>query len=689
MGLTFPNHEQRVEPILVPRVETTGERHQQFLQHFGLRELPFGVTPNPGFLFSSKRHRAALESLVQSIESNLGFTVLLGEPGMGKTTLLRQLLRQYRDSARTAFLFQTQGKRYDLLRYLASELELPDSKGDEVLLHQGLKEMLVNEARAGRKVLIIVDEAQNLRQSSLEAIRLLSDFETSRTKLLHIILAGSARLGETLQAPELSSLAQRIMTICRLEPFTPEEVKAYIAFRLETAGCRFAGSVFSAKAMAAIAEESGGVPRLINSVCYGALFMAFGDGKRHVNVELVRRAAGGLDLWDRSAGLNARGDGHLLRAEEQNGSNSFSNINIAEEPGAGDVASHLKESFPAMAGPEPDEHEESWPAEQNPTNRAEAAQFSSSFSCVSSSQQWNESIPDAARRNAPSVGVPALSAFFRFATAKTDRSTALLAVLVAITLVLWVGLYQLRDKDVRDAAAGGTANPVPAAAIAHSPANEVPRSAAAEAAQPNTEKPHQTSLPSGLLVVPTASGQTNNGSANRKTRESTGSHTTAPIVETLAQTESPSKISRQSGGANDEAEPAVPAKPGTISRLSSQANLPLANVQPRIPLLNMAAMTTSPSTPDVSQRRPVKVVQPEYPEVAKIRHIGGVVLLELEVDARGDVQKVRPVSGNTVLSEAAQAAARQWHYPPSSDDQAAPYIVQVRFNFSLNSEKNR
>src|SRR5258708_5914878 len=147
------------------------DRGEELLTHLGFREHPFGVTPNPVFLFSSTVHRMALQSMIGAIESNLGFTVLLGDPGMGKTTLLFQLLTLYRDSARTAFIFQTQYKRHDLLRHLASELELSPNKDDEVSLHQALKEMLVNEAVAGRKVLIILDEAQNLQASSLEAIR--------------------------------------------------------------------------------------------------------------------------------------------------------------------------------------------------------------------------------------------------------------------------------------------------------------------------------------------------------------------------------------------------------------------------------------------------------------------------------------------------------------------------------------
>src|SRR5579864_5592204 len=136
MYSTFTNVINEQASILVPTAASARDQDEKLLRHFGFRESPFGVTPNPSFLFSSRMHCAALQSMIQSIESNLGFTVLLGGPGMGKTTLLLQLLTQYRDSARTAFIFQTQCKRYDLLRFLASELELPVVQHDEVGLHQ-------------------------------------------------------------------------------------------------------------------------------------------------------------------------------------------------------------------------------------------------------------------------------------------------------------------------------------------------------------------------------------------------------------------------------------------------------------------------------------------------------------------------------------------------------------------------
>src|SRR5690348_2910064 len=275
----------------------------EFLSYFGFRESPFGVTPDPGFLFFSRRHREALDAMIQAIESNLGFTVLLGEPGLGKTTLLFQLLAQYRDCARTAYIFLTRCKPNDLLRYLASELELPGLNRDEVAFHQRLNDLLVSEARAGRKVLIILDEAQNLNHASLETIRLLSGFETPSSKLLHVILAGSGRLGETLLAAKQSPLAQRISTQCRLEPLNADEVREYIRFRLGIAGANDIRGLFPPDALDEVAIQSGGVPRMVNSISYHALWLAFSRGERQLSAAAVREAARDLNL-STSTGMN-------------------------------------------------------------------------------------------------------------------------------------------------------------------------------------------------------------------------------------------------------------------------------------------------------------------------------------------------------------------------------------------------
>lgn len=690
MGSTFPNRWQQVPPVSAPGMLAAEERSQEFLQHFAMRELPFGVTPNPSFLFSSDMHRAALQSMVQAIESNLGFTVLLAEPGLGKTTLLLQLLNQYRDSARTAYLFQTQGKRYDLLRYLAAELELPDTKGDEFLLHHRLKEMLINEARAGRKVLVIVDEAQNLNQSSLEAIRLLSDFETARTKLLHIIIAGSAQLGETLKARELLPLAQRITTICRLEPLTPEEVKAYVICRLETAGSKVSGKLFSAQALAEIAEETGGVPRLINSVCYRALSMAFAKGERQVSNTMVRQAARDLDLSDRGFGLHLTGGEHPVQTRNHNDENFFSVSDMTEEPRPGGAGLDFDERFPEGNGQEPGEHPELHPLVESSGASHRPAQTTPSSLRPSSPPPRDNGIPIAAHKHSLAntmnfngifvrgIGVPGLFPFLRSARMKTDRATALVTILVAIALVLWASMFKLRSTVSYTASAP---NPVQTESIAHSPLRgpETPGLGSTGLKANNNNNVLTSGLPQE--TARTLSTGTNVEKSGRRMAS-------VPAFETLPQTELPSRIDRQSARPK---ESTTLSQPELISNLSHSSNLPLpsAAARPVIPQFAAAAATAStPEATDSLPRRAIKVVQPEYPQMAKIRRIGGVVLLELEVDASGKVQKVHSVGGNSLLTEAAEAAARQWQYSPLPN-QTTPSVILVQFNFSLNSQLNR
>src|SRR5437868_1196666 len=208
-----------------------------FLDYYRLREQPFGVTPDPRFLYFSPAHREALASLLYGIEAGRGFLALIAQPGMGKTTLLFQFLQHLRGSARTVFVFQTQCNSRELLRYILAELEI-DVSGtwDLVRMHEAFNQGLLREAHAGRKVVIIIDEAQNLTESVLETIRLLSDFETPQRKLLQIILAGQPQLADKLSSRALAQLRQRISIICRLTPLSPEETNHYIEHRLRVAG---------------------------------------------------------------------------------------------------------------------------------------------------------------------------------------------------------------------------------------------------------------------------------------------------------------------------------------------------------------------------------------------------------------------------------------------------------------------
>jgi N-acetylmuramoyl-L-alanine amidase/type II secretory pathway predicted ATPase ExeA len=260
-----------------------------FLDFFHLREQPFGVTPDPAYLYPTRTHCEALDSLTDGILSGRGFLVLIAEPGLGKTTLLYQVLEGLRDTARAAFLFQTQCNSREFFQYLLSELGVDSSGMGLVAMHTKLNEMLFAEMLAGRRFVLIVDEAQNLDDGVLETIRLLSNFETSNTKLLQIVLAGQPQLGEKLAQKRMVQLLQRITVVKQLDPLSPEETAGYIRHRLKVAG-RCGEELFEPEALALVADRSQGVPRNINRICFNALLEAHAQGRHTVSAEIVERA---------------------------------------------------------------------------------------------------------------------------------------------------------------------------------------------------------------------------------------------------------------------------------------------------------------------------------------------------------------------------------------------------------------
>jgi general secretion pathway protein A len=267
-----------------------------FLDFYGLKEEAFGVTPDPRFLYLSPEHREALASVYYGIESGRGFMALIAVPGMGKTTLLFHLLERFRSSARTAFLFQTQCNSREFLRFLLNEFSCESGLGqDPVVMHEEFNRLLLQEARAGRRCIVIVDEAQNLDPSVLETIRLLSDFETPRAKLLQIVLAGQPELANKLARPSLAQLRQRISLIGRLSPLPPDEIRKYIAYRLKIAGLN-EQRIFTEEACEMIAELSLGIPRNINNLCFNALSLGFALRQPTISADIMREVAADFDL---------------------------------------------------------------------------------------------------------------------------------------------------------------------------------------------------------------------------------------------------------------------------------------------------------------------------------------------------------------------------------------------------------
>lgn len=266
------------------------------LEHFNLGVQPFGVTPDPRFLFLSKTHREALASLRYGMRSGRGFAALIAAPGMGKTTLLAHLLGRVMGDAKTAFLFQPLGGPEGFLGSLLADLGIKDRGGNVARMHAKLNSYLLKESKSGRQVIVILDEAQNLDDGVLEFVRMLSNFETPGKKLLQIVLSGQPQLAERLASEGLTQLRQRISIVARLAPFSADETREYIEHRLRVAGARSDKPIFSKQAYAMIAKQSGGIPRDINNLCFNAMSLACASKRTEVVASMVQETIDDLDL---------------------------------------------------------------------------------------------------------------------------------------------------------------------------------------------------------------------------------------------------------------------------------------------------------------------------------------------------------------------------------------------------------
>jgi general secretion pathway protein A len=267
-----------------------------FLDYYKLREQPFGVTPDPRYLFQSRTHREAMASLFCGVTGGRGFMAVIAKPGMGKTTLLFQLAQRIDSTAKTVFLFQTHASPKDFLRSLMADMGIPDEDGDPVKIHAKLNQMLVREYRKGKRFVLIIDEAQNLDNSVLEVVRMLSNFENSAQKLIQIILSGQPQLARKLASPEMQQLRQRLSMIARLKPFAYEDTSLYIEHRLRTAGYDFRYPLFTTPAIALIAHASEGIPRNINNICFNSLLLGRALERQEITRQMVCDVLADLDL---------------------------------------------------------------------------------------------------------------------------------------------------------------------------------------------------------------------------------------------------------------------------------------------------------------------------------------------------------------------------------------------------------
>lgn len=253
--------------------------------YYGLTEKPFSIQPDPDFLFLGKRHSMAYAMLEYGVENRAGFIVITGEIGSGKTTLIRHLLNNLPGDITVGLLNNTHKGMSDILSWVMLAFGQPYEGMSAVALYDAFQNFLIKEYSAGRRIILIVDEAQNLSPSALEVLRTLSNINADKHVLLQLILTGQPELKDLLRLPELKQFAQRVSVDFHISPIAIEEVKLYILHRLKVAGCR--RIMFTRQAAQSIAEFSSGIPRNINILCDTALVYGMSSGAPMITAAII------------------------------------------------------------------------------------------------------------------------------------------------------------------------------------------------------------------------------------------------------------------------------------------------------------------------------------------------------------------------------------------------------------------
>ena len=261
-----------------------------YTEFYGLREKPFSLAPDPRFLFLAPPHREALAHILYGVDQGEGFIAITGEVGTGKTTLCRTLLQRLGADTEVAFVFNPVLSGEELMRAISLEFGLIVEGRTKLELHDQLNEFLLQQKREGRRVLLIVDEAQNLSPSTLEEVRLLSNLETSTSKLIQILLFGQPELDELLDSKELRQLRQRISVRWKLRSLSAAETREYVRHRLRIAAGHDC-ELFDERALAEVRRRARGIPRLMNLLCDRSLLAGYGAGSRVIRVHHVSEAA--------------------------------------------------------------------------------------------------------------------------------------------------------------------------------------------------------------------------------------------------------------------------------------------------------------------------------------------------------------------------------------------------------------
>ncbi len=649
-----------------------------FLNFYGLREQPFGVTPDPEFLYLSATHREALASVAYGIQAGVGFATVIAKPGMGKTTLLFALLRHFQNSAQSAFLFDTQCNSRELLQSLLAEFKIQEDSGkSDISALAALRQFLLKSARANQRVLLVVDEAQNLDIPVFETLRLLSNFETPHAKLLHIVLAGQPELARKLALPELEQLRQRITIVSRLDVFAPADVIRYVAHRLKRAGYQ-GGPLFTPEALGILVDKSHGVPREINRLCFNAMSLGCALGKKLIDGQMVREAAADLEF------------GSLLNQKDVPQGYGVSE-NLVPEALAALFSTALKPPAPGQ------EEAERITLEL----KLHPAESASPLARESERRPQAAADPVPERPKTEILNLRANPAALAPASRQSRRSgfrhLGWLCGLLVVAAPVFGGLFWLSNPQGATTLASQFVPAMQNHAVGQSLASQPPKvSASEEVPSANEEdKDLDSGGPESDLVAAPAPPRPKSASATTtKNRRLPAVRATAAVNAAPAAVlgnrnqEKLQSIGLLNGLAAPTAEN-VPATQNSAAFAGSPVMGYLAtsgvgaaavnDVTQASPIMNEAAM---PPTPETTPKL-IKRVDPQYPQLASSSGISGGVVLNAHIDEAGKVQAVQAISGDPVLVHAAVDAVRQWEYqPPLVDGQPRQSDMRIVINFS-------
>ena len=270
-------------------------------QYFGLKEKPFNITPDPVYFYPSHRHKEALDSLVYAINDRRGFVIITGEIGAGKTITCRTLLTKLERGTKVAVITNTHLTNKQLIMNVLEEFEVQYEKGDKFNLLKQLNDYLIEQHSLDNNVVLIIDEAQNLSRTTLEEVRMLSNLETEKAKLIQIVLMGQPELKDKLRLKSLAQLRQRVSIHYHIGPLSIEDTAEYIRFRLAQANANGIAKddLFSLDSISLLYQYSEGIPRLINIICDNALLTAYAHDCRTVTPDIIQDAVKDNNIFEK------------------------------------------------------------------------------------------------------------------------------------------------------------------------------------------------------------------------------------------------------------------------------------------------------------------------------------------------------------------------------------------------------